>query len=80
MFRFANPQYLWLLATVPAFVLLFWLAARSRRRRLARFGCEATIRELMPEASTGRKALKFTLFCSAFILLVLAAEIGRAHV
>lgn len=73
MFRFANPQYLWLLAAVPAFVLLFWAAARSRRRRLARFGCEATIRELMPEVSAGRKTLKFILFCSAFALLALAA-------
>ena len=73
MFRFANPQYLWLLAAVPAFVLLFWAAARSRRLRLARFGCEATIRELMPEVSSGRKVLKFTIFCSAFALLALAA-------
>ncbi|MDE7005927.1 MAG: VWA domain-containing protein [Alistipes sp.] len=73
MFRFANPQYLWLLAAVPAFVLLFWAAARSRRLRLARFGCEATIRELMPEVSAGRKVLKFTIFCSAFALLALAA-------
>lgn len=73
MFRFANPQYLWLLAAVPAFVLLFWAAARSRRLHLARFGCEATIRELMPEVSAGRKVLKFTIFCSAFSLLALAA-------
>lgn len=73
MFRFANPQYLWLLAAVPAFVLLFWAAARSRRLRLARFGCEATIRELMPEVSAGRKVLKFTIFCPAFALLALAA-------
>ncbi len=73
MFRFANPQYLWLLAAVPAFVLLFWAAGRNRRRRLARFGCEDTIRELMPEASAGRIALKFIIFCTAFALLVLAA-------
>ncbi|WP_288893340.1 VWA domain-containing protein [uncultured Alistipes sp.] len=73
MFRFAHPQYLWLLAAVPAFVVLFWLAARSRRRRLARFGCEATLRELMPEVSSGRIALKFILFCTAFALIALAA-------
>ena len=34
MFRFANPQYLWLLLAVPALVALFWLAMRNRRRRL----------------------------------------------
>ena len=27
MFRFANPQYLWLLLAVPALVALYWLAA-----------------------------------------------------
>ena len=34
MFRFANPQYFWLLPAIPALILLFWLAARNRRRRL----------------------------------------------
>ena len=29
MFRFANPQYLWLLLAVPALVALYALAARS---------------------------------------------------
>jgi len=32
MFRFANPQYFWLLPVIPALILLFWLAARNRRR------------------------------------------------
>jgi len=73
MFRFAEPQYLWLLTAVPLFAALFLLAARSRRRRLARFGCEETLRALMPEVSTGRTTLKFILFCAAFALLALAA-------
>ena len=29
MFRFANPQYLWLLLAVPALVALYWLAAAA---------------------------------------------------
>lgn len=73
MFRFAEPSYLWLLAAVPAFVLLYLLAARNRRRRLARFGCEATLRQLMPDASTARPALKFIVFCAAYALIVCAA-------
>ena len=52
MFRFANPQYLWLLLAVPALVALYWLAARNRRRRLARFGRPGILEELMPEVST----------------------------
>lgn len=73
MFRFANPQYIWLLVAVPVFFAIFWLAQRNRRRRLARFGCPATIEELMPDVSNGRVVLKFILFCTAFALAVLAA-------
>lgn len=73
MFRFANPQYIWLLTAIPLFFALFWLAQRNRRRRLARFGCLATIEELMPDVSNGRVVLKFILFSTAFALLVLAA-------
>lgn len=73
MFRFANPQYLWLLLAVPALVALYWLAARNRRRRLARFGRPGILEELMPEVSTGRTAFRFILFCAAVALVILAA-------
>ena len=73
MFRFANPQYFWLLPVIPALILLFWLAARNRRRRLERFGRMQVLEELMPEVSTGRVTLKFILFCTAVTLLILAA-------
>lgn len=73
MFRFANPQYFWLLPVIPALILLFWLAARNRRRRLERFGRMQVLEELMPEVSTGRVGLKFILFCAAVALLILAA-------
>lgn len=73
MFRFANPQYFWLLPVIPALILLFWLAARNRRKRLERFGRMQVLEELMPEVSTGRVALKFILFCAAVALLILAA-------
>ena len=73
MFRFANPQYLWLLLAVPAMVLIYALAMRSRRRRLARFGNPQTIAELMPDASVARNNLKFIIFAVAVALTVLAA-------
>lgn len=73
MFRFANPQYLWLLAALPLLVLLFQIAARNRRRRLARFGNPVLLAELTPEVSRGRVRLKFILACAAYALLVLAA-------
>ena len=73
MFRFANPQYLWLLTLIPLFVVLFAGVAAQRHRRLARFGNPETLAELMPEVSNGRVVLKFILFCGAVALVVLAA-------
>ena len=73
MFRFANPQYLWLLVVLPLFVALFWLAAHRRRKRLERFGHPAILQELMPEVSTGRVTLRFILFLLAVLCLILAA-------
>ena len=73
MFRFANPQYLWFLLAIPVLLALFGLAARGRRKRLARFGHPDLLRELMPDVSTGRVTFKFILFCTATALLILAA-------
>lgn len=73
MFRFANPEYLYLLAIIPALIVLFLWALHDRRKRLARFGDPETVRSLMPEASTGRIKLKFSLFVTALTLLILAA-------
>lgn len=73
MFRFAHPQYLWLLALVPCFILLFMYVRHQRRKRLARFGNPEVIRELMPEVSAARVWFKFLLFCTACVLLVFAA-------
>ena len=73
MFRFAHPEYLYLLLAAPALVALFAWALYDRRRRLARFGDPATVATLMPDASTGRMKLKFILFTTAVIIVILAA-------
>ena len=73
MFRFAHPEYLYLLLAAPALVALFAWVLYDRRRRLARFGDPATVATLMPDASTGRMKLKFILFTTAVILVILAA-------
>ena len=72
MFRFAFPAYLWLLALIPLFLLLFVGTALLRRRRLARFGREENLSELMPEYSRGRVWLKFILYCVALTLVIFA--------
>ena len=72
MFRFAYPEYLWLLWLLPLLVAVWVAAGQLARRRLNRFGRLETIRPLMPDASTGRRRLKFILFLTAFALLTLA--------
>lgn len=74
MFDFANPYLLYLLWLVPAFALVYWLARRSRRKRLQKFGRPDVIAHLMPEASKYKPAIKITLrlIALAAIIIVLA--------
>ena len=73
MFRFANPELLYLLAIVPAAIIGYILAVVSRRRALARFGNVATVHELISGVSSARNHLKFTLFITAITLVIFAA-------
>ena len=72
MFRFAQPDYLWLLLSVPFAIVVYVLYRRAQKRRLARFGDPDVIRELMPEASPRRVRNKFVLTLLALSLMILA--------
>ncbi len=72
MFRFANTEYLYLLAVVPLLTVLFVYALRERKRRLARFGELQTVEQLMPNASSRRVRLKFELLMLSLVFMVLA--------
>lgn len=72
MFRFANPELLYLLAVVPVAILGYIWAVVSRRRALARFGNAATVRSLMSGVSVGRNHLKFSIFILALTLVIFA--------
>ncbi len=72
MFRFANPEMLYLLALVPAAIIGYIFAVVSRRRALARFGNAATVRTLMSGVSAARNHLKFSIFVVALTLVVFA--------
>lgn len=72
MFRFAQPDYLWLLLSVPLAILIYVFYRRAQRRRLARFGDPAVIAPLMPDASPKRIRNKFILTVTAQTLMILA--------
>ena len=70
MFRFEDPQYLYLLV-LPAVWALIRLYTYSRQQsRLRKFGDPVLLRELMPDVSRFRPALKFCLLEAAACLLI----------
>ena len=73
MFRFANIEMLWLLITIPAFVLAYILYTKRKQRQLTDFGDPELIQQLMPDASKSRTIWKFALSMAALVLLIVAA-------
>lgn len=72
MFRFANPEYLYLLAVIPLLILVYTFAGRRRKKRLARFGNPELVATLMPLSATWRPRLKQLLFLTALAALIVA--------
>lgn len=78
MFDFAYPKYLYLLALVPVFVLLFMAARAARRAKIRRFGRPDVVAALMPDASRYTPAIKTTLAMIALVALVIMIARPRA--
>lgn len=61
MFRFSNPEYLYLLLAIPALILLYIVGNAIRNKRLKAYGDPQIIGQLMPDVSKRRPWLKFML-------------------
>ena len=70
MFRFEDPIYLYLLAVIPVLLLIRFLMVRQQKKRLRRFGDPELVRQLMPDVSRLRPAVKFWLLLGALALLI----------
>lgn len=70
MFDFANPYLLFILLALPAIWFLYWLAQRSRRAKIRRFGRPEVLAHLMPDVSRYKPALKITLQLIALFAIV----------
>lgn len=68
--RFANPEYLYLLALVPLLVSVYIYSNYRRRKRLKEYGDAELLKELMPDVSAYRPDVKFWLSTLAVALLV----------
>ncbi|MFP4025585.1 MAG: VWA domain-containing protein [Thiohalospira sp.] len=72
MFRFGNPEYLYLLLVIPLLVLLFGIAQYYKKRAIHKFGNMSVLEQLMPTVSKSRPVLKFIFFITAFTAIIFA--------
>lgn len=70
MFKFEDPQYLWLLWAVPLLALIRYYGLWHRRKKFKRLGDKQLIQSLMPNASSVRPTVKFWLIEVAVALMV----------
>ena len=68
MFKFANPEYLYLLALVPVLVVLHIVSNIRRHRKMTEYGDEELLSRLMPDVSSVRPNVRFWLLFSAYTL------------
>jgi Ca-activated chloride channel family protein len=61
LFRFANPDFLYLLLLLPVLVVLWILNEVRRKKALRRLGESELIGKLLPELSSSRPWIKFVL-------------------
>ena len=74
MFRFANPNALFLYIILAIIVGVYFVAQRLRKKALRRYGSPELLDTMMPEVSTFRPALKFwiTFVALCFMVLLIA--------
>ncbi len=71
LFRFANPDFLYLLLLLPLMLILFIINIIRRKRALRRLGRNDLIAALMPGASTNRPVVKFMIQSLALLSAVI---------
>jgi Ca-activated chloride channel homolog len=79
MFRFSNPEYLYLLSLIPVLVFLFIAVNRRQQKRLKAYGNPELLAQLMPDVSHRRPLLKFILQLTAIgvcIFLIAGPQFG----
>ena len=79
LFRFANPEYLYLLLLLPVGALLFVINEFRRRKALKKLGESVLIGRLIPEMSGARPVVKFIFLLtgiSASILMLARPQFG----
>lgn len=71
LFRFANPDFLYLLLLLPVMLTLWIVNELRKKRSLQKLGDINLVNQLIPELSKSRPVIKFILQCMAFIAAVI---------
>ena len=74
MFRFENPEYLWLMSIVILLALVYIVLLFRQKNKLRKFGESYLLKQLMPDVSRWRSPIKFSLLELAitFMIIMLA--------
>lgn len=70
MFRFAHPDFLYLLFILPVIIAFYVYAMILKKKAIKRYGNPALLSELMPEVSHKRQYLKFWLLFGAITMVI----------
>lgn len=79
MFRFANPDYLFLLVILPVLIAFYIYALVRKRKALKKIGNPEILAMLMPDVSPKRQHLKFWLLFAAItatIFIIAGPQFG----
>lgn len=68
MFRFGNPEYLWLFLAVPLLLAAYIYLNIKKRKDVQKLGVLSTLKMMMPELSLKRSYLKFWMIFAALCL------------
>ncbi|HHX31633.1 MAG TPA: hypothetical protein GX712_03470, partial [Bacteroidales bacterium] len=70
MFRFGNPEYLWLFVVMPLLLALYIYLNIKKRKDVQKMGVLSTLKKMMPELSLKRSYLKFWLIFAALCIAI----------
>lgn len=79
MFRFGNPEYLWLFFAMPLLLAIYIYLNIRKRKAVQKMGNLSTLKLMMPEMSLKRSYLKFWLIFAALcagILMIARPQFG----
>lgn len=71
MFRFENPEYLWLVSIVIILALIYIVQYFKRKSSLRKFGDPILLYQLMPDVSRWRGLIKFLLLELSLVFMII---------